>query len=52
MARTAEQLQLSVEDEHQSPSMDRGQALVKRMAFLRPCDSWIELEERRRVFWK
>ncbi|KAH7377754.1 fungal-specific transcription factor domain-containing protein [Pyrenochaeta sp. MPI-SDFR-AT-0127] len=51
MARTVEQLQLSVESEEQ-PGLHRDtQVLVKRMAFLRPCKSWIEIEERRRVFW-
>ncbi|PNP42006.1 hypothetical protein TGAMA5MH_06185 [Trichoderma gamsii] len=48
MARTAEQLQLSIEDEEsQSPSG----ALIKRIAFLPPCKSWKEVEERRRIFW-
>jgi hypothetical protein len=48
MTRTVEQLQLSVEDEHQPQSAE---FLIKRMAFLRPAKSWIEREERRRVFW-
>ncbi|RFU81205.1 zn2 cys6 dna-binding [Trichoderma arundinaceum] len=48
MARTAEQLQLSIEDEEShSPSG----ALIKRIAFLPPCKSWKEVEERRRIFW-
>ena len=51
MARTVEQLQLSVEDEDQSPSPRDTQALVQRMHFLPPCTSWNEREERRRVFW-
>ncbi|PSN61386.1 hypothetical protein BS50DRAFT_504467 [Corynespora cassiicola Philippines] len=51
MARSVEQLQLSVEDEGQSPVPKDTQVLVKRMAFLRPCRSWSEVEERRRVFW-
>lgn len=48
MTRTVEQLQLSIEDEdkHQ-PS----EFLIKRMAFLPPAESWLEREERRRVFW-
>lgn len=52
MARTVEQLQLSVESEDQVGSPKDTQVLVKRMAFLRPCRSWSEIEERRRVFWK
>ncbi|KAG4439057.1 hypothetical protein IFR05_005448 [Cadophora sp. M221] len=48
MTRTVEQLQLSVEDEDQAQSAE---FLIKRMAFLAPCKSWIEREERRRVFW-
>ncbi|KFZ17290.1 hypothetical protein V501_01820 [Pseudogymnoascus sp. VKM F-4519 (FW-2642)] len=49
MTRTVEQLQLSVEEEDQSQSAE--EFLIKRMAFLPPCNSWIEREERRRVFW-
>ena len=48
MTRTVEQLQLSVEDEDSPPSAE---FLIKRMAFLAPCKSWIEREERRRIFW-
>lgn len=48
MTRTVEQLQLSVEDEDQTQSAE---FLIKRIAFLAPCKSWIEREERRRVFW-
>lgn len=48
MTRTVEQLQLSMEDEDQPRSAE---FLIKRMAFLKPCTSWIEREERRRVFW-
>ncbi|KAH9214211.1 fungal-specific transcription factor domain-containing protein [Leptodontidium sp. 2 PMI_412] len=48
MTRTVEQLQLSVEDEDQTQSAE---FLIKRMAFLPPCKTWIEREERRRVFW-
>lgn len=51
MARTVEQLQLSIEDEDLSPSLKDTQVLVKRMQFLRPCKNWSEREERRRVFW-
>lgn len=52
MARTVEQLQLSVEDE-----MDEGEKqmtrkpLMSRTAFLPRPKTWIEEEERRRVFW-
>ncbi|KFY91694.1 hypothetical protein V500_04513 [Pseudogymnoascus sp. VKM F-4518 (FW-2643)] len=49
MTRTVEQLQLSVEEEDQSQTAE--EFLIKRMAFLPPCNSWIEREERRRVFW-
>jgi Fungal specific transcription factor domain len=48
MTRTVEQLQLSVEDED---TTQPAEFLIKRMAFLPPCKSWIEREERRRVFW-
>ncbi|PQE27272.1 hypothetical protein CJF32_00000226 [Rutstroemia sp. NJR-2017a WRK4] len=48
MTRTVEQLQLSVEDEDRTQSAE---FLIKRMAFLAPCKSWIKREERRRVFW-
>jgi hypothetical protein len=52
MTRTVEQLQLSVEDEDQTQSAAATtEFLIKRMAFLAPCKSWIEREERRRVFW-
>lgn len=48
MARTVEQLQLSVEDSTEENSR---QSLINRMAFLKPPLTWIEAEERRRVFW-
>lgn len=52
MTRTVEQLRLSVEDEdHQYPSSSSSKTLIRRMAFLAPCSSWREVEERRRVFW-
>lgn len=51
MARTAEQLQLSIEDEPGSYPSNETQTLVQRMHFLPPCKSWTEREERRRVFW-
>lgn len=48
MTRTVEQLQLSMEDEDTSQSTE---FLIKRIAFLPAAQSWIETEERRRVFW-
>ncbi|KAK7179404.1 hypothetical protein DPSP01_010401 [Paraphaeosphaeria sporulosa] len=54
MARTVEQLQLSIEEDADgADSLSRRDthALVKRIAFLRPCQTWSEAEERRRVFW-
>ncbi|KAF2021718.1 hypothetical protein BU24DRAFT_25930 [Aaosphaeria arxii CBS 175.79] len=51
MARTVEQLQLSIEDEDQASIPGVTQALVKRMHFLPSCKDWTEREERRRVFW-
>ncbi|KAE8397401.1 hypothetical protein BDV37DRAFT_292156 [Aspergillus pseudonomiae] len=51
MARTVEQLQLSVEEEHLSSHSQSGETLIRRMAFLKPSTSWSEAEERRRVFW-
>ncbi|KAL1906420.1 hypothetical protein Sste5344_007748 [Sporothrix stenoceras] len=57
MTRTVEQLQLSVEDEDQPQArpQPRGKAtvnvLIRRIAFLPPARDWVELEERRRVFW-
>lgn len=51
MARTVEQLQLSVEDDDPQSASHQTKVLVRRMKFLRPCESWSEREERRRVFW-
>ncbi|KAF5866872.1 hypothetical protein ETB97_008676 [Aspergillus alliaceus] len=51
MARTVEQLQLSVEEEQFSSNTQSGETLIRRMAFLKPSTSWREAEERRRVFW-
>lgn len=51
MARTVEQLQLSVEDDDPQVLSSETNVLVKRMKFLRPCQSWSEREERRRLFW-
>ena len=49
MTRTVEQLRLSIEEEDRR-SKD-GEYLIRRMTFLRKAESWIETEERRRVFW-
>lgn len=51
MARTVEQLQLSVEEEHLSSHSQFGETLIRRIAFLKSSTSWREAEERRRVFW-
>jgi hypothetical protein len=49
MTRTAEQLQLSVEDGDIANPETNG--VISRIAFLRPPADWCEEEERRRVFW-
>lgn len=53
MARTAEQLQLSVEDAEpeEHTKGHHSDLLIQRMSFLAPAQTWIESEERRRVFW-
>ncbi|KAF1970022.1 hypothetical protein BU23DRAFT_220158 [Bimuria novae-zelandiae CBS 107.79] len=51
MARTVEQLQLSVEERTDEPSEAGKHSLISRMAFLKPPQTWVETEERRRVFW-
>lgn len=51
MARTVEQLQLSIEEDSVHGRGRPGEALIRRMAFLKPSACWIEAEERRRVFW-
>jgi hypothetical protein len=48
MTRTVEQLQLSIEDDDVPPPAG---VLIRRIAFLPPCRSWKEIEERRRIFW-
>lgn len=54
MTRTAEQLQLGVEDERR-PSRVRdtssSNGVITRIAFLPPPKDWSDEEERRRVFW-
>ncbi|KFA80953.1 hypothetical protein S40288_09574 [Stachybotrys chartarum IBT 40288] len=51
MTRTAEQLQLSVEDESQAQNVVSSNTAMTRLAFLPPANDWCEAEERRRVFW-
>lgn len=51
MTRTAEQLQLSVEDEDKPRSASASNGVITRIAFLPPAKDWSEDEERRRVFW-
>ncbi|KAM0418616.1 hypothetical protein ACHAPT_012419 [Fusarium lateritium] len=51
MARTAEQLRLSKEDNDAAETPSAGKSLMNRMTFLPPCNGWQEAEERRRVFW-
>lgn len=54
MARTAEQLQLSVEGEGRPSRSGTGAAsngVITRLAFLPPPRDWSDEEERRRVFW-
>lgn len=53
MARTVEQLQLSVEDddEEHRHRVNPSEFLIQKMAFLSPPQDWVEREERRRVFW-
>ncbi|KAL3463717.1 fungal-specific transcription factor domain-containing protein [Aspergillus heterothallicus] len=51
MARTVEQLQLSVEEDDLYGRNQTGETLIRRMAFLKPSTCWREQEERRRVFW-
>ncbi|KAL4869461.1 hypothetical protein BDV12DRAFT_185158 [Aspergillus spectabilis] len=51
MARTVEQLQLSVEEDNLYDKHQTGEPLIRRMAFLKPSTCWRMAEERRRVFW-
>lgn len=54
MTRTAEQLQLSVEDEGRPPrsgTTTASNGVITRIAFLPPPKDWSDEEERRRVFW-
>ncbi|KAK6608882.1 hypothetical protein H4I95_04262 [Botrytis cinerea] len=51
MTRTVEQLQLSVEDEGNYNCKEGTEFLIRRMAFLDAPETWLESEERRRVFW-
>jgi hypothetical protein len=53
MTRTVQQFQLDIEDEqehnHRRPNVE--EFLIKRLVFLGSAESWIEQEERRRIFW-
>lgn len=51
MTRTAEQLQLSVEDIDKAKSATTSNGVITRIAFLPKAKDWTEDEERRRVFW-
>ena len=51
MTRTVEQLQLSVEDDGNYNCKEGTEFLIRRMAFLDAPETWLESEERRRVFW-
>ncbi|KAK9780148.1 putative Fungal-specific transcription factor domain-containing protein [Seiridium cardinale] len=51
MARTAEQLQLNIEDDESRQLRKDSKVLIARVAFLPPCRDWAEEEGRRRVFW-
>ncbi|KAG9792271.1 hypothetical protein KCU88_g740, partial [Aureobasidium melanogenum] len=51
MTRTVEQLQLSMEDGDSVGENGKNGFLIRRIRFLRRPKTWIETEERRRVFW-
>jgi hypothetical protein len=52
MARTVEQLRLDTESPVDAASgNDKDNYLVRRMTFLPRAKTWVEEEERRRVFW-
>ncbi|KAF2652504.1 hypothetical protein K491DRAFT_663631 [Lophiostoma macrostomum CBS 122681] len=51
MARTVEQLGLSVEERDDNSSDCATHALIRRISFLKSPRSWVEREERRRIFW-
>lgn len=51
MTRTVEQLQLSVEAEDATSEQNANAFMIRRMKFLQCSSSWLEVEERRRVFW-
>lgn len=52
MARTVDQLHLNAEEDYDDcdPANSQG-FLIRRIAFLCPARSWVEAEERRRLFW-
>lgn len=51
LTRSVEQLQLSVEDNDDDSSKENTEYLFHRMSFLSSANTWIESEERRRIFW-
>lgn len=52
MARTVEHLRLNTEPVSDDfASYDKNNFLIRRMTFLQPAKTWVEEEERRRVFW-
>lgn len=52
MARTVEHLRLNTEPVSDDfASYNKSDFLIRRMTFLQPAKTWIEEEERRRVFW-
>ncbi|KAL0253010.1 hypothetical protein SLS55_010681 [Diplodia seriata] len=51
LTRSVEQLQLSVEEEDDNASRENTEYLFHRMSFLGNVNTWIESEERRRIFW-
>jgi Fungal specific transcription factor domain len=40
-----------VEEDTLSPEVRPGEMLIRRMGFLKPSQSWMEAEQRRRLFW-
>lgn len=51
MTRTAEQLQLGIEEGDLAHLEAASNGVISRIAFLPPPTNWCEEEERRRVFW-
>lgn len=51
MVGTVEHLQLNVEEDVLYNATNVGENLIRRMIFVSPSSSWIDTEERRRIFW-